>query len=123
MTDPFASTRPDSLPLPASGTRRVGAGGEWRESAPGFLEVPLLDDARAGLRTVLMKMAPGCYSPRHSHDRAEQIYVIEGEFHDDDTIYGAGDYLVRPAGTPHIAGSREGATVLVIYAAGKEGSA
>lgn len=116
MTDPFASVQPGRFPVPEFGTGRIPAGGEWSECAPGFLEITLLDDARTGLRTTMMKMEPGCYSPSHTHDKIEQIYVVEGEFYDDKTIYGAGDYLVRPPGTPHIAGSKEGATVLVIYA-------
>ncbi|MFM2372131.1 MAG: hypothetical protein RIS85_1853 [Pseudomonadota bacterium] len=116
MSDPFASTTPGMMPLPESATARVRAGGEWRQSAPGFLEIPLLDDRQTGLRTMLMKMEPGAYSPTHSHDQVEQIFVLEGEFYDDDTHYGVGDYLVRPAGTLHIAGTREGATVLVVYA-------
>ncbi len=117
MTDPFSSTQEGgALPLPVEGSRTIRSGGAWQDTAsPGFTVVPLLDDPSHGLRTSLMRFEPGCYACLHSHDEVEQIYVIEGEFYDDDTVYGVGDYLVRAAGTPHIAGSREGATVLVIY--------
>ncbi|WP_062345772.1 cupin domain-containing protein [Novosphingobium sp. CCH12-A3] len=122
MSDPFASASPGMIPLPQSGTAFVRAGGDWRQSAPGFFEIPVLDDGATGLRTVVMKMEPGAYSPPHSHDHLEQIFVIQGEFYDADRHYGAGDFLVRLAGTPHIAGTREGATMLVTYIPQKKAS-
>lgn len=117
MSDAFSSTEASgNLPLPIEGTRMTRSGGAWQSTAsPGFTVVPLLDDDACGMRTSLMRFEPGCYAALHSHDEVEQIYVIEGEFYDDEMVYGAGDYLVRAAGTPHIAGSREGATVLVVY--------
>ncbi|MCJ2189208.1 cupin domain-containing protein [Novosphingobium beihaiensis] len=116
MNDVFVHGMAGGLPLPKTGTAMLRAGGEWQESAsPGFLVMPLLNDAETGLRTFLMRFEPGAYATTHSHEEVEQIYVLEGEMYDDDTIYGAGDFFVRAPGAPHLAGSREGATVLVSY--------
>lgn len=123
MSDAFSSIMARGrLPLPIEGTRMIRSGGGWEPTeSSGFTVVPLLDDSGCGLRTLLMRFEPGCYAALHSHDEVEQIYVIEGEFYDDDMVYGTGDYLVRAAGTPHIAGSREGATVLVVYTRTEQG--
>jgi len=62
-----------------------------------------------------MKIDPGAASASHSHDDIEQIYVLEGTFYDQEGSYEAGNYLVRAAGTEHIAGSLEGCIVLLTY--------
>ncbi|GGB88465.1 hypothetical protein GCM10011494_03450 [Novosphingobium endophyticum] len=116
MTELFANTGRGALPLPSDGSAVLRTGREWREcGTPGFLIQPLLEDEDAGVRTWLMKIEPGAFAGVHSHAEVEQVYVLDGEFYDDDASYGAGDYVVRAAGTEHVSGSREGATVLLAY--------
>ncbi len=88
----------------------------WQDSgSPGFLIKPLLEDPARGLRTWLMKVEAGAWSPLHSHSEIEQVYVLEGSFYDQDGSYGPGDYVVRAAGAEHSAGSESGALVLLFY--------
>jgi anti-sigma factor ChrR (cupin superfamily) len=89
---------------------------EWQDcGADGFLIKPLMEDEQAGLRTWLMKVEAGAFSPLHAHDEIEQIYVLEGTFYDQEETYGAGEYIVRAAGAMHSAGSENGAVVLLVY--------
>lgn len=89
---------------------------EWQScSAEGFLIKPIIEDAEKGVRTWLMKVEPGAYSPMHDHGEVEQIYVLEGTFYDQDQIYGPGDYIIRAPGAMHTAGSIEGAVVMLFY--------
>jgi len=76
-----------------------------------------LEDAEKGIRTWLMKVEPGAYSPMHDHSEVEQIYVLEGTFYDQDQTYGPGDYIIRAAGAMHTAGSKDGAVVMLFYSA------
>jgi anti-sigma factor ChrR (cupin superfamily) len=89
---------------------------EWQDcGADGFLIKPLMEDAQTELRTWLMKVEAGAFSPLHAHDEIEQIYVLEGTFYDQDKTYRAGEYIVRAAGAMHSAGSENGAAVLLVY--------
>jgi len=88
----------------------------WQASGvDGFWIKVLMEDAAKQIRTWLMKIDPGAASASHSHDDIEQIYVLEGTFYDQEGSYEAGNYLVRAAGTEHIAGSIEGCIVLLTY--------
>ncbi len=89
---------------------------EWQDcGVDGFLIKPLMEDQQAGVRTWLMKVEAGAFSPPHGHDEIEQIYVLEGSFFDQDKTYGPGEYIVRAAGAMHSAGSENGALVLLFY--------
>ena len=89
---------------------------DWQDcGAEGFLIKPLMEDKQAGVRTWLMKVEAGAFSPLHAHDETEQIYVLEGSFYDQDKTYGPGEYIVRAAGAMHSAGSENGALVLLFY--------
>lgn len=81
----------------------------------GFYIKHLFRDETTGETTSLMKMDAGAFAPSHSHDRFEEIYVIEGDFYDAEQSYGPGDYIARAIGAAHEAGSRNGGTVLLIY--------
>ena len=80
---------------------------------PGFLIKPLFEDS--GQRTWLMKVEPGAYSPPHTHEELEQIYMLEGEFSDGSNTYHEGDFLIRAPGVEHEASSENGALMLLIY--------
>ena len=106
------------LPCPAAGTLVArSSNAPWQESDdPDFLMKSLYEDLDKGDRTWLMKVEPGAYSPPHAHEgETEQIFVLEGSFHDDENTYHAGDFAVRAAGAIHSAGSKDGALVMLVY--------
>jgi anti-sigma factor ChrR (cupin superfamily) len=101
--------------LPLSGSIKITAVGWQQGSRPGESNLALIDDPR-GYRTMVTKVAPGPLGIMHSHDAIEQIYVIEGDFFDDDESYGPGDFVLRMPGTMHRAGSKYGCTMFITYA-------
>jgi anti-sigma factor ChrR (cupin superfamily) len=63
----------------------------------------------------LLKIEPSPLGELHSHTEIEQIYILEGDFFDDDESYGPGDFVLRMPGAMHRAGSRNGCTMLITY--------
>ena len=105
----------EELNLPPSGSKSVG-GNSWdKGDRPGELVRILVDDAR-GYRTMLLKVEPGPFGQAHSHDTIEQIYVLEGDFFDEEANYGRGDFVLRMPGAMHRTGSKNGCTMLLVYA-------
>ncbi len=101
--------------LPKSGSIKISAS-DWQPGErPGELIRKLVDDPR-GYRSMLTKIEPGPLGALHFHDEIEQIYVMEGDFFDDDASYGAGDFLLRMPGTMHRAGSKNGCLMMIVYA-------
>lgn len=126
MTELFQRTPGGEVPvLPAEGTVTVrGTDGDWQPGGvEGFWIKPLVEDSASGQRTWLMKVDPGASAPLHAHQEIEQIYVLQGAFHDQHTTYHAGDYAVRAPGAMHSAGSRQGALVLLFYSPAPGGGA
>ncbi len=118
MGELFTNRQPGkALNLPTAGSAVAhGEGQEWQDSgSEGFWIKPLLEQDAPALKTWLMKVDPGAYSPLHAHQEIEQIYVLEGSFFDQDHTYGAGDFIVRAPGAMHTAGSKDGAVVLLFY--------
>lgn len=107
---PLTLMRPDAGTLVA---RMANA--PWQDAGSGFWMKPVFEDQKAGLRTLLMKVDPGTEAEPHAHDELEQIFVLEGEFYDEDEIYRAGDFAVRAPGAMHTGGSKTGALVLLMY--------
>ena len=53
-------------------------------------------------KTVETRMKPGAIIPRHSHTHAnETVYVLSGDFIEEEVEYGPGSYFVGRAGTAH----------------------
>ncbi|MEM7563125.1 MAG: cupin domain-containing protein [Pseudomonadota bacterium] len=117
MSELFVDPSLNGLDLPRSGSVLLaGTDTQWQDcGAEGFWIKPLLQDEGSQLRTWLMKVDAGAFSPMHAHEEIEQIYVLEGSFYDQDHQYQAGDYIVRAAGAMHTAGSEDGAIVLLFY--------
>lgn len=89
---------------------------EWQDSGiTGFQHKILYRDEPGNIETMLIKMAPGAFADYHAHDRREQLYVIEGDFYDQNHRYTARDFIVREPEANHIAGSDEGGLVLLIF--------
>ncbi|MDH3388950.1 MAG: cupin domain-containing protein [Gammaproteobacteria bacterium] len=110
-------TRAGLVGLPVAESLDIDAGTmDWQDcGAEGFYIKPLLEDGSAGMRTWLMKVGAGAFSPLHAHDEFEQIYVLEGSFYDQHKSYGPGEFIVRAPGAMHSAGSEDGAIVLLFY--------
>lgn len=106
----------DNLGIPVGESRAIAPSADWTPlpGSPGWSVRPLL--TAPGLSTQLMRVEPGLFSAPHAHDRDEQIYILDGSLEDDDgTAHPAGTFIVRAAGVVHSGGSRDGATMLVIY--------
>lgn len=82
-----------------------GAGVERR-----MIERDGLELARA---TSIVRYAPGSRFERHSHDRGEEIFVLDGTLEDEAGTYGPGAYLKNPAGSSHAPSSSTGCTLYV----------
>ena len=108
--------------LPHSGSIKIEASDWQAGERPGERVRSLVDDPR-GYRTMLMKIAPGPLGVMHAHAEIEQIYVMDGDFFDDDASYGPGDFVLRMPGAMHRAGSKNGGTMLIVYAPLVEASA
>ena len=108
--------------LPHSGSIKIEASDWQAGERPGERVRSLVDDPR-GYRTMLMKIAPGPVGVMHAPAEIEQIYVMEGDFFDDDASYGPGDFVLRMPGAMHRAGSKNGGTMLIVYAPLVEASA
>ena len=108
--------------LPKTGSAVAHAVDAWADDGPGVQVKPLMDDP-SGYRTTLMRVDPGPLGEAHFHDEIEQVYVIDGDFFDEEASYGPGDLIVRAGGAMHRSGSKNGCTMLLIYTpAAKSGS-
>jgi len=119
LSELFKNSSPAlAMALPDSGTSDQNSESmQWQPSGTdGFWLKPLFESAPDKLRTWLMKVDPGSYSPMHAHTEIEQIYVMEGSFYDQHKTYGPGDMIVRAPGAEHEAGSESGGLMLVSYA-------
>lgn len=107
-------TGAEPLGVPQQGSRWTAPSGAWSESeTPGFLVRPLLETP--AIATRLMRVEAGAHAELHAHDTVEQVYVLDGDFYDDAGDHSVGTFIVRQAGAPHVAGSRGGATLLLVY--------
>jgi anti-sigma factor ChrR (cupin superfamily) len=89
---------------------------QWQPTnTPGFDIVTLFQDPSSGESTALMRVEPGASTGSHSHDLFEEIYVLDGEFSDEERTYLRGQYCVRSPGTLHTAASEQGCVVMLIY--------
>jgi anti-sigma factor ChrR (cupin superfamily) len=89
---------------------------EWQASEEkGFWTKHLFTDPRTSKVTMLMKVDPGAFADYHAHDVLEQIYVLEGDFYDQNQTYRVGDFIARQPGASHKAGSQNGAVVLLFF--------
>ena len=100
--------------LPTEGTFVIRSG-DWSTGDRPGESVRMLVNDPAGYQTMVMKLAAGPLGVLHDHDMIEQIYVIDGDFFDDESRYQAGDLVVRMPGTMHRAGSDNGCTLLITY--------
>ena len=101
---------------PAISSYMSAAAKDWEPAGGGgFWVKRLYEDQERGERTWLMRIDAGAYSPPHSHEEFEQVYVLDGSFYDDDRLVKAGEFCARSPGAVHTAASDDGALMIVIY--------
>lgn len=66
---------------------------------PGLSVMPL--HQADGVNTALVRWAPGTQFNRHVHPGGEEIYVLQGVFHDENGAYPAGSWLRSPRYSMH----------------------
>ncbi len=87
---------------------------DWQERAEGTIwQKPLYRQGGYKEWTMLLKLDPGARSQPHTHPGGEEVFVIDGEFADDDGVYPAGTWTRSPPGSGHRIWSDDGAVLLV----------
>jgi anti-sigma factor ChrR (cupin superfamily) len=87
---------------------------DWQERAEGTIwQKPLYRQGGYKEWTMLLKLDPGAESQPHTHPGGEEVFVIDGEFADDDGVYPAGTWTRNPPGSGHRIWSEKGAILLV----------
>ena len=87
----------------------------WQTTGFAGIDWKILMENESGLRTVLMRWAPGARLPYHEHAALEQTFVLEGSFSDHSGTCRAGQYVWRRAGSKHDAWTDEGCLMLAFF--------
>ncbi len=81
---------------------------------PGVERIILEREApEEGRATSIVRYAPNTFFKEHTHGLGEEIFVLSGEFMDEQGVYPAGSYLRNPPGTKHSPGSHKGCVLFV----------
>jgi anti-sigma factor ChrR (cupin superfamily) len=75
--------------------------GQWQEIQQGIFMKSLFADQTRGTTTVLIRMSPGTFLPRHRHYGAEECLVLEGDVRAGGQMLKAGDYHCAMADSVH----------------------
>jgi quercetin dioxygenase-like cupin family protein len=68
----------------------------------------------AGSDMALIKYLPGAFVPRHLHTGYEVVFVLQGEYVENDVLYRPGSLIVRAPGTTHEMRSDTGCVILAM---------
>lgn len=71
------------------------------------------EKAESGQVTSVVEYKPGASFKAHHHPMGEEIFVLSGEFADENGRYPAGTYLRNPPGSSHTPFSQKGCTLFV----------
>lgn len=87
----------------------------WQASPSPLVHRRMLerDGGEVARATSVVRYAAGARFDAHTHDRGEEILVLEGTFSDESGDYGPGTYLKNPPGSAHAPFSRDGCTLFV----------
>ena len=88
--------------------------GQWQEIHQGVYMKSLFSDETRGTETMLIRMSPGSYLPRHRHHGVEECLVLEGDVQAGGQMLGAGDYHCAMADSVHDRLSTINGTLLLI---------
>jgi quercetin dioxygenase-like cupin family protein len=86
---------------------------------PGVSIRKVHEDKKSGGVTVLTRLEAGASIPAHLHTKADEtVFVLAGDFIEDDVEYGPGSFFAAPAGVSHGPHqSRSGCIVLTTFSA------
>jgi anti-sigma factor ChrR (cupin superfamily) len=87
----------------------------WQPSPSPLVQRRLLerDGGEVARATSIVRYAPGARFSAHTHERGEEILVLDGTLSDDTGHYSAGTYLKNPPGSRHAPYSNAGCTLFV----------
>lgn len=107
------------LPSPIySGIESCKQRANWKTLFPGMKAYDLNLKCKQS-KARIMKAAPGCKSPHHSHNDLEITLVLDGKFHDETGSYERGDLIVIENDHDHtpVACENHGCVCLVVTTA------
>jgi anti-sigma factor ChrR (cupin superfamily) len=88
---------------------------EWREVSPGILCKILATDTEHDRVTMLVRLLPGVSYPPHTHARAEELHLLDGELWIEDRLLYPGDYNYgKPGASDQRVYSETGCTCVLI---------
>lgn len=90
--------------------------GEWKEISKGAFVKRLFVDKARNTVTSLYRLLPGARLPAHRHLGIEECIVIEGDYHINDEVLGAGDYHCALPGSADRSLYTVGGTMFLIVA-------
>ena len=67
-----------------------------------------------GSDAALIKYLPGAFTPRHLHIGYEMVFVLDGEYVENDVLYEPGSLIIRAPGTTHEMRTINGCTILAM---------
>ena len=97
-TIPPATGEFSRLPIPLRAF--VGAAPRWKKVIRGLDEAEI-GTGRGNVRARLMRIAPGCAMPRHTHGGREMLIVLDGGYSDEIGVYDVGDVAVADRDVVH----------------------
>ncbi len=93
----------------------------FREYQPGLrkgvLIHPLFDNTRddpQGSDAALIRYLPDAFTPRHLHMGYEMVFVLQGDYIENDVSFAPGSLIIRAPGTTHEMRSKNGCTILAM---------
>jgi anti-sigma factor ChrR (cupin superfamily) len=86
---------------------------------PGVSMRVVHEDKKSGGMTVMTRLEPGASIPAHIHNKADEtVFVISGDFIEENVEYGPGSFFAAAAGVPHGPHrSSKGCVVLTTFSA------
>jgi len=90
-------------PAPSPGSLHVVRQGEgsWENFRAGVMAKSLYVDPERDIVTMLVNMQPGSTYVPHRHAGPEQCFVLEGDLHDGERVFRAGDFQCAKTGSVH----------------------
>ena len=93
----------------------------FREYQPGLrkgvLIHPLFDNTKddpKGSDAALIRYLPDAFTPRHLHMGYEMVFVLQGDYIENDVSFAPGALIIRAPGTTHEMRSKNGCTILAM---------
>ncbi|MEO0863522.1 MAG: cupin domain-containing protein, partial [Pseudomonadota bacterium] len=75
--------------------------GEWEQRSEKVWKKLLAEETQSGRTMYLLRCLPGAAIKPHIHERAEHLFILEGELWIDGKLYSAGDAQVATPGSVH----------------------